>query len=334
MNYALRTAIGATTIAATLALTGCVKLDADVSLSGDDTFSGDVVIAFSDEVLEQMDMSPEEFLEGMMSDSSVDVSEYETEPYAEGGYSGMTATFEDAPLDQLEDTIDLTIDREGDEFVVHGEPVAEDDFEDSADSGMPELDAMLAAMRHEVSITFPGPVAYADGEVEGTTVSWESTGGEPLTIEARASALTQEELDEIARAEAEAQAAAERQALIRNITIGVGVALGAAVLVALGIFFGRRAGRKNPAGASTATTETTAAETTAAETTAAETTAAETTAAETTAAETTATAATADDAAPGDGSGDSADATNRDATGRDGATADAGTASSTPSSSD
>lgn len=244
VNHALRTTIGITAVAATLALTGCVKLDADVALNGDDTFSGDVVIAFSDEILQQMDVPPEEFLAGM-TEGSVDASEYETTPYAEDGYSGFTATFEDTPLRELENTLDITVEREDDEFVVEGEIIEEGELDEAGESGVPELDAMLEAMHYEVAITFPGPVSYTNGEADGTTVTWESTGGAPLALEARASALTQEELDEIARAAAEAKAAAEREELIRNLTIGVGAALGAAVLVALGIFFGRRAARKS-----------------------------------------------------------------------------------------
>lgn len=251
MNYALRTAIGATTIAATLALTGCMKLGADVSLSGDDTFSGDVVIAFSDEMLEQMDTPPDEFLEGM-TEGTVDASEYETVPYAEDGYSGFTAIFEDAPFNELEEVLDIKIDHEGDDLVVEGDVIEEDMSAtgDEASPGidplgdeLPGLDAILESMRYEIAITFPGPVSYTNGEVDGTTVTWESTGGEPLTVEARASALTQEELDEIARAEAEAQAIAEREALIRKILIGAGIVVGAALFIGLGIFFGKRAAR-------------------------------------------------------------------------------------------
>lgn len=239
MNTALRTATGALAVVATLALAGCVKLDADVSLQKDDTFSGEITYAFSDEILKQMDMDPEEFLEGF-GEGSVDVTEYERKPYAEDGYSGETAIFDDAPFKELEDALNIRIEHEGDEFVVGGELLEDSTGDTAGAEGIPEMQEILDTMRFDVAITFPGPVYDTNGDVEGTTVTWESVGGESVPMEARASALTQEELDEIARAKAEAEAAAEREALLRKLTIWGAAAVGAIVLVALGIFLGRR----------------------------------------------------------------------------------------------
>lgn len=206
-------------------------MDADLTLSADDTFSGQIVVGYSDEVMDELGTTPDEMVEAFGDETALS-ARFPTEPYSRDGYTGYRHFVEDMPIEDLADIAEVDVERTGDEFVVTGE-LAHQGLEDLGSD--PDGAEMFSDLYYRMAITFPGPVGQTNGTVEGTTVTWESTAGEVQEMTAIGSALTQEELDEIARAEAEAQAEAERQENVRRVTIGVAVTLG--LLVVLGSAF-------------------------------------------------------------------------------------------------
>ncbi|RPF22801.1 LppM family (lipo)protein [Myceligenerans xiligouense] len=254
MKTTPRVGFGVILLAVVLALTGCVRMEADLTLSADDTLSGQIIVGYSDSVMEELDTTPDEMLEAF-ADGETNLSKsFPTEPYAKDGYTGYRHLVEDASLEDLAEIAQVEIERQGDEFVLTGE-LSHQGLEDLGTD--PESAEMFGDLYYRMAITFPGPVSETNGAVEGTTVTWESTGGEVATMDAVASALSQEELDAIAQAEAEAKAEAERQALIdqaeaerqtliNNVTIGVAITVGVLVLLGLGVFAGRLLARREP----------------------------------------------------------------------------------------
>jgi hypothetical protein len=192
MRPTFRTTIRLLGIASlTVLLSGCLKATQDLTLNEDDTVDGTIVFAVDKGVLELAGMSADDFLEQVTEgDSPVpgDV-EFETEPYEDDEYIGSEFTFEGAPLSAFNDPEagDLAIVREGDTFVVSG--TLDASTEDLDPTGTPGADQLLESFDVRISITFPGEVEEASGEIDGTTVTWTPALGETTEISARGSAI-------------------------------------------------------------------------------------------------------------------------------------------------
>ncbi|MFD2840314.1 LppM family (lipo)protein [Populibacterium corticicola] len=169
-------------------LSGCMRMHIDLVLEEDDKASGSMIFAISDETAQSVQMEPQALFDMMMQDSEEIAPEDGTaEPYAEDGYTGTKWTFDSQPIDaNVGGGEDLTITRDGDDYVVTGK------F-DMGDEGSMESDPMAEAMLQgfdvALKITFPGEVKESNGEITGQTVTWTPKPGENLTLSARGSAV-------------------------------------------------------------------------------------------------------------------------------------------------
>ncbi|MDO8122654.1 hypothetical protein Q6346_15200 [Isoptericola sp. b490] len=174
-----------------LALTGCMKITTDLTLKPDNTGSMSMVMAISDEFAQSMGMDPQEMWDQMGSDMATDAPEgADQQPYAEDGYTGVRYTLAEAPIDQLS-TPDLTIERDGDDYVVTGTMDLSDTGSgvDTSATEDPTTQAFLDSFVVEVSVTFPGAVGENNGTVDGNTVTWRPPYGEVTEMSARGSAV-------------------------------------------------------------------------------------------------------------------------------------------------
>jgi len=180
-------------------LSGCMRMHVNVVLNEDNTVSGSMIMAVSDDAATQLGMTPEEFLQSMDAESSAPEGST-AKPYKKDGYTGQEFSFDSQPLEEFGSAGDATgademsITREGDEFVVKGSL-------DMSDTGMddPEMEndpatqaimnSMLESFDIAFNFTFPGPVSETNGKVDGNTVTWKGVPGEVLKFEARGSAI-------------------------------------------------------------------------------------------------------------------------------------------------
>ncbi|KGM14706.1 hypothetical protein N867_17300, partial [Actinotalea fermentans ATCC 43279 = JCM 9966 = DSM 3133] len=169
-------------------------MDMQLDLQSDDTVDGTMVFAVSSALAEMSGQDAESLAE-QMAGESFDMDEGTitgTEPYDDGEYIGQKMTFEGEPLDSFGGATDgeLSIVREGDEFVVSG---TMDLSEDALGTGGAEGDEMMSSLMEgfdiQISITFPGKVSEHNGELEGNTVTWTPQYGEANEISARGSAI-------------------------------------------------------------------------------------------------------------------------------------------------
>jgi hypothetical protein len=190
--------LGAAVVAllATVLLGGCLKLDADFTVSDDDTVAGTFVFAVDKQLLALTGQDASSLTEQVQSGLETDAPTAGTisaEPYEDDDFVGATVTFSDVPLDDFnvpgaEGPGDaLTITHDGDEFQVSGQL----DFELGelpGGEGGPNIDELLASSEPELSIalTFPGEVTSANGSIDGCTVTWEPSLTEPTSFEATA----------------------------------------------------------------------------------------------------------------------------------------------------
>jgi hypothetical protein len=179
-------------IAFALLLTGCFKVNMDVEVSPENTVSGTAIIAVDESLLELSGQSADQLFQDM--DLSSLPAGATTDRYQEDGFIGQQITFEDVPLPEFTGNSalsgsgsgdQLNIVRQGDEFRVTGAF----DMSGPEFTGTEVPKQFLDSMEFKISITFPGEVRSATGEIDGRTVTWEPKFGENTRVEAVASAI-------------------------------------------------------------------------------------------------------------------------------------------------
>ena len=179
-----RTTAVAATAVALFSLSGCFKLDMDMTVSSDDTIDGVVVLAVDKDLA---DMAGEESSGGDSELTEEDVPEGATiEEYDEDGFVGQKVTFDGVSMDELNESFSSegdtggpagwSLTHEGDEYRFTGDM----DLTEMASSGEDEMDmgAFMQGAELRIAMTFPGDVTESNGEVDGSTVVWEPEIGE------------------------------------------------------------------------------------------------------------------------------------------------------------
>lgn len=169
-----------------LALAGCVRFQADLTLNPENTVDGSIVVAVAlqddTEDSRTAALTAAQQIEDELLGSLRDASGVTTSAYEQDDYLGSLIEFDDVDLTafsgQSEDS--LRIVRDGDEYVFTG---ALDFGGDSASGDESDGDDDLT-----VSVTFPGTVSEHNGQLEGTTVSWTTTVDQRLDMSARGAA--------------------------------------------------------------------------------------------------------------------------------------------------
>jgi hypothetical protein len=171
-------------------LSACLRVRQDLTLNPDDTIDGSITVAVSQQLIELSGSTADEVI-GQLTEEESPIPEgidAETEPYEQDGYVGTTSTFSGAPLDALNEQGDLTIERQGDVFIVDGS-LDLSSGSDQIDPDDPTVQNLMEQFEVELSITFPGEVTEHDGTLDGTTVIWTPAIGQTTSIHAEGSAL-------------------------------------------------------------------------------------------------------------------------------------------------
>jgi hypothetical protein len=169
-----------------LVLAGCVRFQADLTLTPENTVSGSVVVAVvltddTDETREGTIAAAEQIATGLLGDLATTPGVTSVE-YEQDSYLGQRLDFQNVPLTAFSGTEPgaLHFERDGDEYVFSG---AIDFSGESTGGSGAEDDGNLT-----VKVTFPGTVTETDGTVEGTTVSWSTAVDQRLEMNARGAA--------------------------------------------------------------------------------------------------------------------------------------------------
>jgi hypothetical protein len=175
-----------------LLLAGCFKVNMDMEVSSENTVSGSAIIAVDESLLQLSGQSAEQLFREMdLSDLPAGAS---SDRYEEDGFVGQEISFDDIPLDEFTGNNalsgstageELSIVRQGNEFHVTGAF----DMSGQEFTGTEIPQQFLDSFEFRISITFPGEVKSATGEVDGNTVTWEPKIGEDTQIQAVASAI-------------------------------------------------------------------------------------------------------------------------------------------------
>lgn len=196
MGFRRRLGVLVVTALAALVATGCLRFNADLELSENNTVSGTFVVAVKEGTGGEYGMSDREFAEAMWEESprAGTLGDTSVSDYAADGYRGIIVRFGDVPLETFAPTLETWgITREGDVYVVSGPSEAAspstDDAGDSAGGAFTgDIDELTDA-QVMLSVTFPGDIEQANGDVDGRTVTWDLQHG-PEELLARGSAIT------------------------------------------------------------------------------------------------------------------------------------------------
>jgi len=255
MNNARRALGAATLVASALLLSACVRMDVDLTLNSDETATGSMLIAVSDNAAEAAGMTPAELLAEMDSEDLGEGAD-KVEEYAEDGFTGKRYTYEGSALSDVSDeTVRIT--RDGDEFVVDGTlPLtAEELGMTEAELSDPAVRPYLDTFDVNISITFPGTISESNGTIDGNTVTWAATVGEENKFTARGAAVSPEEAAAVAAESSAAPAAASSEgsgfwgSFLGETAVGAGIGgLAALVFVLVRMALRRRsaAGQETP----------------------------------------------------------------------------------------
>lgn len=193
-------------LALAVLLTGCIKLNVDLGINADDTVNGAVVLGVQKELLELTGQSAEDLL-GDADLIPTGATGVVVEPFEDDEFVGQQIIFEDLPISEFNSGAlgasgatgisgvtgagdNLNIAREGETFVVTGALDLSSGLSGATGPFAGTGGAQLFENADiQISITFPGEVVQANGEVDGNTVTYVPEFGERLEINATGSAI-------------------------------------------------------------------------------------------------------------------------------------------------
>ena len=174
-------------------MTGCIKVDLNMQLRGDNTVDGTMVFAVSRDLLALTGSSADDLL-GQITARAGPLPagvRLQASGYTDDRFEGKTYTFRDVPIDVFSQGTTagetIAIQRVGDTFQVKGEI----DLTPAATGPLQPGSAQLAKdMELRIAIAFPGPVSQqSGGTINGTTVTWTPAFGRKTEIRATGSAI-------------------------------------------------------------------------------------------------------------------------------------------------
>ena len=95
------------TLLATLTLSGCIRYNVDMTLSENNTASGNIVIAVQKGVGEQMGVANDHEALAQLFGEPPFGAEFTPKEYADGDWVGQSYTFDDVPITELADLVAL-----------------------------------------------------------------------------------------------------------------------------------------------------------------------------------------------------------------------------------
>src|SRR3954447_16788982 len=181
--------------AALLLLTGCVKLDINLTVSGDDTVSGTYVIGIQKSLLQFTGQDADAFYEQITSDfDPSDLPEgakVTPEKYDDGKFVGAKLVMDNVPIAGLDNVSGNTSTSGSNEFSLTHEgdlyqfrAALDTSTGDSSSVSVPQQ--VLDSAEIRIKLTFPGEVTETNGDKDGNTVTWRPKLGEGTTLTATA----------------------------------------------------------------------------------------------------------------------------------------------------
>src|SRR5215211_1011385 len=182
-------------VATLLLLTGCVKLDIDLAVSGDDTVSGTYIIGIQKSLLQFTGQDADAFYQQITSDFDPsdlpEGAEVTPEKYDDGEFVGVKLVMDNVPISGLDDVSGNTSTSGSNEFsLTHEGDLYQ--FRATLDTATGDMSSVsvprqvLDSAEIRIKLKYPGEVTETNGNKDGDTVTWEPKLGEGTTLTATA----------------------------------------------------------------------------------------------------------------------------------------------------
>jgi hypothetical protein len=183
-------------LALVFVLAGCVKLDVYLTVSGDDTASGTMIVAVAKNVLDLAGQDPDSLYDTIagrfVAANQPAGASVKTEKYDDGTFTGAKLSLTDVPLADLPNPGATTPNGGGTFTLTHDGDLyhftAVLDLGAGTTSGVSIPEGVTADADLRVEITFPGEVTETNGTKDGDTARWTPTLGESTQLTATAQA--------------------------------------------------------------------------------------------------------------------------------------------------
>jgi len=146
-------------------------MDVELTIDGE-TVDGFMILGVEREFLDMAEMDPDQF----------DIPEGSTvEPWEDDEYVGQRVVLDSVEVSEFDDPEFILIDYDTNagRYEITGQ-MDMTDMGDAETAGLPSgmFDALMGSFDMSVSITFPGEIIEANGEIDGSTVTWTPVVGE------------------------------------------------------------------------------------------------------------------------------------------------------------
>jgi hypothetical protein len=165
-------------------LSGCFKLDIELTIHGDDTVTGTMVFAYDKRLAELTNQSEDSLVQSLTDNDRLDApAGARTELYSDDTYVGIRVVFDRVAIADnnrvATDPDDLRIAHTGDRYTVSGVMDLTE-----LDLTNPALQEVAQTFQMRIAITMPGRVISHNGELDGRTVTWRPQPGERTELRA------------------------------------------------------------------------------------------------------------------------------------------------------
>ena len=175
-----------------VALSGCIKMDMDMSVSKDEKINGSVVLALSKQLLDLSGQTKAEVVKSMQKDWPKLPRGSKPEVYDSDGFIGQKVSFKDLPASDFGKVMqsvgssnptgggdDITLVKENGSWKFAGTMDLSADLTGGAGGtdkkSKDNASALLKGLKIKIKMTFPGSITKhdKDGKVSGKSITWE-----------------------------------------------------------------------------------------------------------------------------------------------------------------
>lgn len=180
---ALRRLRALAALALIFALAGCMKVDAQLTISEDDTVTGSIVMALDKRLAALTGKSEEQLVNTISVQPDSIAKGTVVQPYSDSAFVGRRYVFTDIPLSEFHgtDQVSVTLAHDGRTYLLNG--VADLRTVNLTDPAVQRFANLFA---FSISVTFPGKVVESNGLLAGRTVTWTPKAGQSMPMHAKA----------------------------------------------------------------------------------------------------------------------------------------------------
>jgi hypothetical protein len=171
-------------IALTFALTGCLKMNVDLTVTPQDTLNGTMILGIDKSVATMSGQSEEDLRKQFTDAAPTSAPGTKVEPYSDDTYIGSKIIFTEVPLadlnkDTSNEQLRIVHDPKAKTYTVSGEVDLS-----PLNPSEPVAASFIRTLDVRIAITLPGDVIEHNGSLNGRTVTWVGKPGEKLTMHA------------------------------------------------------------------------------------------------------------------------------------------------------